>query len=213
MSAIWETLPPAMRERLEAGEAAMKWLHRGESVERWREVGDAVNGLQTAAMELAMTNKAAGRNYNKAWSDLAEHVPHLRDLNSATRAHASWMATNWETVQRWLFTLAANQRMQLNHPTTIRRKYDAAHRVPEEKDAGLSPVAQARQTIMEQQEEIDRLRRMAGEGSLFDLKRDTAEQIGRVILNTIGENKVTQLIKTLSDGQKEKRRKRAAHAG
>jgi len=213
---MWEMLTPTRREKLETGEAAMKWLHRGESIERWRDVGDAANELQAVAMDCARTNKPTGKGYNKAWAELAGHVPHIRDLNSTTRTHASWMATNWEAVSRWLHTLSAEERMKLNHPTAIRRRYDAAHRAPDDNGnaaATLSPTAQAKATIAQQAVEIDRLRRMADAGSLFDLKRDHARDIGRVILNTIGDDKVSQLIKVLTEGRKEKQRKRAAHAG
>jgi hypothetical protein len=136
----------------------MKTIQKVDVVERWHEVGIALNEMQAAAMEIAHTNKPFGPHYKAAWRELGEHLPHLMKVDSATRAHASWLATNWEAVDCWRKTLAINQRVEWNHPTTIRRRYDAAFRPPIEKPAGtLSPMAQKNATIVQLQERVDEL--------------------------------------------------------
>src|SRR4051812_15843280 len=101
----WDDLSPEHRAALELGDAAMQRLKRGESIERWHEVGIALNTLQAQAMTFAQSNTPAGAKYNAAWADLASHVPHLRDIDKSSRSHATWLAANWEPVSTWLLTL------------------------------------------------------------------------------------------------------------
>lgn len=59
----------------------------------------------------------------------------------------------------------------------------------------------------------DRLRRNADKGSLFDLKQDTADDIARVMVNSVTDYKVEQIQKALSKARKAKKAKQAAPAG
>lgn len=80
-------------------------------------------------MDYARTNTTSNRAYRDAWASLAEHVP-LSGIDKAARSHAIWMVANWEVVSPWLATLPVNQRLDLNNPRSVHRKYDFTHRPP-----------------------------------------------------------------------------------
>jgi hypothetical protein len=218
--ATWDTLPAEQRARIERGNAAVVWLRKHEGIERWRETGEAANDLQAAAMAAAHTNRPVGKGYNAYWAELAAHVPDLRDLNSATRTHAMWLATEWETVNVWLATLTHEERWRLNHPTAIRRRYDAKHNVPKRDEDGkegkASPIASYKARCAELETENaqlrEQLRHARDDGSLFNLATDTAYTIGRVIGNTVSERKAEAIANAIRESAKAKRTRRA-HAG
>jgi hypothetical protein len=79
-------------------------------------------------------------------------------------------------------------RWRLNHPTAIRRRYDAAHRVPDDVP-GTSPAtgykARLAQAIMERDEARQQLKGVEIDGSLFSLEMNTGAQIGRITLHDV----------------------------
>jgi hypothetical protein len=158
----WNEMPHEAREAIELGDASMAALKRGETIERWLNVGRGLLQLQTQAMRLAGSNSNKGRPYRDAWTGLADHAAHLRDIEQSTRSHAVWLATEWEAVNRWLHTLAVNKRLMLNHPRAVHRSYDLAHLPP------AQPKPSARIGLQDQvirlQEENDMLRNRQGEG-------------------------------------------------
>ena len=64
----------------------------------------------------------------------------LRDIDKGNRSHAIWMVSNWEAVSAWLAIQPVNVRLDLNHPRSVRRKYDAAHKPPPPQDATKQPT-------------------------------------------------------------------------
>jgi hypothetical protein len=130
MSNLWNELAPEIRERIELADAIMAALKRGETIERWLNVGRGLLDMQTEAMRIGGSNINKGKSYIAAWQALAAHAPHLKDIEQSTRSHAVWLAENWEQVNGWLLTLAVNKRLTLNHPRAIHRSYDLAHTPP-----------------------------------------------------------------------------------
>jgi hypothetical protein len=202
-------------DRIARGREAYASINSGEHFSDWLAVADGLVAIREEAMDIAHTNRPQGPSYRAAFKRAEEREVWATGINDSARAHCYWLIDNLPAVQRWRETLANNQRNEWNHPSTVKRNFERMTKVPVTKDgtAPLSPMAQAKATIVRQAEEIDRLKRLADGGSLFDLKRDSAPTIARIILNTIGDDKVARLIKGLSDGRKEKQRRREAHAG
>jgi hypothetical protein len=164
---LWDRLSVERRKRLEDGDAAMVWLRKHESIERWREVGQSACDLQAAAMEMADTNKPTGAGYNRAWKKLADHVQHIRDMPTPERTHAMWLASQWEPVNTWLCTLASNERLRLNHPSAVRRRYDLAHKVPgNDQDRPESTRVKLQDQITKLTEELDAARKLKTAGTM-----------------------------------------------
>ena len=90
-----------------------------------------------------------------------------------------WLAVNWEAVNGWLHTLAVDERMRLNHPTAIRRRFDAAHKPPNEESAHAAGYkAQA----IRLQAEVDERNQRIGvlERELAEARDDAAARIAEL---------------------------------
>ena len=74
-----------------------------------------------------------------------------------------WLAANWPQVELWLKTLALNERLETNHPSVIRRKYDRTHKAPSDPPNAEGKKGSKRLQLQDQviklQEENDVLKR------------------------------------------------------
>jgi hypothetical protein len=127
---IWSGLPPEQQQAIDSGQEAMTALNKCETVEHWHKVGNAFITMQQAVMSYCHTNKPTGKAYNAAWASLADKAPMLKAMDKSERSNAIWLATNWAAVKPWLDTLTGSSKRELNHPRSVRRKYDAARKVP-----------------------------------------------------------------------------------
>jgi hypothetical protein len=169
------------------------------------------------AMRVARTNEPLGRAYNTAfsnWMDDPARRTWTRGIDQATRNHLLWVADNLPSIEAWRETLAANQRDRLNHPTVVKRTYEAAHRAAKAREQGepvMTPMEALKAALVESQEDAARWKRQAEEnGSLFDVRRDTPEQIARALVDAItpsGAEKIAAAIRA------ELKRQKQAHAG
>src|SRR5208337_1170180 len=146
------------------GDAAAAHLKENKNVHAWLAVGIASVRLRNESMRFAGTNQPIGSAYNQKWKALSATKPDLARLDPRDRAHAMWLADNWKLgVEAWLGTLAENKRLLINHPTTIKRHYEAASKPPTQ-----PKVSAARQNqtdmIVKLQEENDALRASLGDG-------------------------------------------------
>jgi hypothetical protein len=158
----WSQLTEEQRGCLELGNESMRVLKRGETIERWLNVGLAVRELQRLAMEYAQTKEPVGPAYRACWEALSRHTPHLADMDKTNRSHALWMANNWDDVKRWLDTLAVNVRLELNHPRAVRRRYESPHK--DEKDQEPTTRIKLQDQIVRLTEELDAARKLKTSG-------------------------------------------------
>jgi hypothetical protein len=211
-----ERLHERRETRIAAGREAYQALHNHEHFRQWVAIADALVALREEAMEQAHTNRPQGPPYRRAFTALIEQrETWVAGINDTTRAHCYWLVDNLPAVTAWREVLTFRQRDEWNHPSTIKRNFERMTKVqdPQATVTGLSPVAEARQTIVQLQEDNDRLSRELArardDGSLFNLATDTAEQIGRVIGNTVGETKATAIARAINATVKAKRVRRA----
>jgi hypothetical protein len=162
----WHELSVEQRSLLELGDESMRVLKRGETIERWLNVGLAVRELQRLAMEYARVNDPVGPAYRACWEGLSRHTPHLQEMDKANRSHALWMANHWDEVKPWLDTLAVNVRLELNHPRAVRRRFEAAHKVPDGTDKEPATRVRLQDTIVKLTEELDAVRKLKTSGAM-----------------------------------------------
>lgn len=164
----WDKVPPALRDRIEDGERAIERIDRSETFFDWLRVGDALDDLQAAALQLAgAINKPTGRGYNAAYEELSKHCPRLAAIDKSTRSQAVWMARNRALIEPWRAALPTNKRREVNHPRTVRRLFERDH-PPAKTDAGPEAPAKAAQ-VSELRTAIDELREVTN-----GIERDTA---------------------------------------
>lgn len=200
-------------ERL--AEEAYERIKTGQHWRDWTYVAQGLAAGRQKAMREAHTNQPSGRGYNEAFSRWMNTRPWARSLDKATRAHLLWVADHLVEIEGWRETLAQNQRDQWNHPTTVRRAYERAKKQDREQTAGEeskpSTMAQLKTSLVESQEEAATWKRRAEEsGSLFDLRRDTPEDIARALVESCTPSRAEKIAKAIRD---ELKRQKAAHAG
>ena len=200
------------RERLAA--EAFERIRTGQHWRDWTLVAAGFEAGRARAMREAGTNEAMGRRYNEAMGRWMDKNPWARKVDKATRNHLLWVADHLAQIEAWRETLAANKRDLWNHPTTIKRQYENAMRAAEIKKAGapeqVSPMAQLKESLAASQEEVATWKKRAQEGgSLFDLHKDTAKDIARLIVSECTPSRVESLVREIRLEQK----RRSAHAG
>jgi hypothetical protein len=198
------------RERL-AAEAFVR-VRSGQHWRDWCLIAEGMAAGRERAMREAGTNDPVGRGYNAAFGRWMDKNGWPRKVDKATRNHLLWVADRFAQIEAWRETLASNKREALNHPTAVRRAFEAAHRVAADKaaeTAKLSPVAKLKEALRVSEEERHVWERRAKDGgSLFNLRRDRAEDIVRIILDEASPTKATTIARGLLKGLKAK-----GHAG
>lgn len=142
MSDDWDRLALEAQIEIMAGALAIRKIRVRQDYCHWVTVGRALARLKTEAMRLAGSNTPYGRHYTTMYARLAAQVPDLdrKKLGNATTAHAVWLAENFVDINAWHSGLPTDQRRRINHPTTVRRRYDAAVRGKAPKPAATADI-------------------------------------------------------------------------
>ena len=128
--------------------------------------------------------------------------PWARVLDKPTRTHLFWCVDHRNEIERWRETLAQNERARLNHPTAMKRRYEATHK-PDE--VGTRGANETRAQKLER--EVERLsseleawrKRAMAEGSLFDLKKDTPKDIATTIAGNVSLSRLISIQKAIAE--------------
>ena len=147
-------------------------------------------------MHTAHVNKPEGRRYNQEYSDLLKAYG-FAGIDKAVRSKLFFILDNIAAIEKWLATVPANKRLELNHPQTIWRAYQRTV-VREPKD-GKKPshVAKLTASLIESQEEAAKLRREVERGTPFT-RQDTARDIAGVVFRTISPSKARAVARELN---------------
>ena len=130
-----EEIAAQAAERISRGQHWLDWLAIGEGL---------VVGRQRA-MRRAGTNRPEGSAYNRSFGNWMDEHKWARDLDKATRNHAMWCADHRAEIEYWRETLASNIRANLNHPTSIKRRYESAHKVDKDESEKVHTESKAQQ--------------------------------------------------------------------
>jgi hypothetical protein len=200
---VWDRLTAEAQNEIMAGALAIRRIRQHEDYSHWVAVGKALLRLQEEAMRLAGSNSPQGRGYTALRAELGSCVPDLEELNKASKSHAVWLAKNLAAVEKWRKTLWFNLRDTLNHPSVIKRRYEATGGFGPalatrgfgialgEEAKPLSLAAKKDTEIARLQEELDaanaKIRRLErGEGDMLLISRkDTPEAILTVLESEI----------------------------
>jgi hypothetical protein len=169
------------------GQAAWHRLKKGSTFEDWKQVGAAHVLGRTAAMREAHVNKPEGRNYNAAFGRWQKQCG-FEDLDKAARSRLFEMMDHLAKIEAWRATLTVTQRLDLNHPSAVVRRWKASTVVP---DPNAPPRVSAFQKLHESvrtlQEDNDRMRREIerGGGDLWN-SNDRPRDIARIFIQQCG---------------------------
>jgi hypothetical protein len=179
------------------GQEAWARLRVGRSWDDWITVGEAIQVGRHHAMIEARTNEARGSRYESIFGGWLRTTG-FDTLDKADRKRLLDCLGHRAQIEAWRQTLPTNKLLELNHPTSVWRKWRnatvAGNVATSQQVPRLSPVAKLKQEMMRLEEENFRFRR-AGD-DLFS-GRDTAADIARLIadrLQQLSPTKVQQVL-------------------
>jgi hypothetical protein len=176
-----------------AGQEAWGRLRSNATWNDWKQVGKAhVIGRHKAMIE-AGVNQPIGRRYNQAFGTWQRQFG-FENLDQGDRARLFEVMGHVEEIDAWLATLTISERLRLNHPTTVLRKWKGSTVVPNPNVTPKpSPQAKLKAANIELQEELHRLNRDGG-GNAFT-KNDNTKAIATAIIGTFDglSNKTTKV--------------------
>jgi hypothetical protein len=122
-------------------------------------------------------------------------------------------------VLQWRETLSQKQRQEWVTPRTIKKQFDAAREIEKQKKAGIertSPFAVQKAALIAAEDQVAELTKKLqlasrDDDSLFNLARDTPDNIAQTITGNVTENKARQIYAALNRAIKAKWDKK--HAG
>jgi hypothetical protein len=162
------------------------WVTIGKAVMRARDIADRRGG-------------------GKTFMRLIEQQGLGPIINKSTASNLLRMMERLPDVSAWHETLTAKQQIEWAAPTTILKRCPIFN-PPKANNADKPPTKaeQDRMALAVALEEVEQLKRR-GDGSLFDLKRDNAADIGRVLADTISERKFKEIVKAAMRHYKKQR--------
>jgi hypothetical protein len=90
----------------------------------WLAIGDALDIGRTEAMAQAKTDQPKGRGYNWAFSFwLFKHG--FNDIDQGDRKRLFDILEHRAEIEQWRATLTLTERLRINHPSTVWRKWRA----------------------------------------------------------------------------------------
>jgi len=138
--------------------AAWKRLKKGKSWHDWIIVGEGLVLWRQEAMHEAGVNRPEGKGYNMAFGNkLVENK--LDDMDKGDRARLFDCMDNLASIEEWRQRLTLPQRMMVNHPSTVWRRWKKAMAVPASAEPGAEPKPTLRDSVANLSEENAELKR------------------------------------------------------
>lgn len=113
------------------GTQAWARLKKSKSWTDWLQVGEALQVGRDWAMNQAGTNKPEGKAYNVAFGEWLTKYK-LDDMDKGDRSRLFAVMDNLPAIEEWRQALTLTERMKLNHPQAVLRRWKA-HIEPEKR--------------------------------------------------------------------------------
>jgi len=179
-------LDPDTQLVVRRGREAWTSLRSDPSWEKWVVIGRALEAGKAAVMRELGTNLPSGRRWNETFGAWLKEND-FDQINKGARSHLQTCLDNLPAIEAWRQTIDLGQRLQLNHPYAVLRRWQASRQPV----AGTSP-SNARPGLREEnmrlQEELDahkaKIRRLVADERGPQITRsDTPDDIVRVLLD------------------------------
>ena len=183
-------------ERKEAlAEQADVRIKGGAHWRDWMFIADGMAVGQAKAMRAAGTNRPYGKAFTRAMREWLNERPWANRYDKGTRSNLLWCVDHRSEIDAWRDTLAQNVRDKLNHPTTLKRAFETAHKVVAN-DPNAPKEETPREALVRENEElhaeVQRLKRDRGDGgSLFDLNKTALPTIAKIMGEEMGLQRLT----------------------
>ena len=140
---------------VERGRQTSKSLRNDETFEKSIAIGRAIEIGRNETMRLLHSDRPAGARWSRvfgAW--LAENG--FDEIDKGVRSRLQNCLDNLPAIEMWRQNIGLGQRLQLNHPNAVWRKWQAAKETPKGADRSTSPPPNRKDMeIVRLQEELD----------------------------------------------------------
>jgi hypothetical protein len=148
---------PENQEKLRLGQEAMTRIGRGWG--DWMIIAEAIEVGRTEAMQAANANEPRGKRYEREMGDWLTKNG-FRGIDKGARSRLLDCLEQRAAIEKWRSTLTEAERIRLNHPSTVLRKWKTKTVVPDPNAKRKpSPVAKYKEEIARLEEENHRLLR------------------------------------------------------
>jgi hypothetical protein len=181
-----------------AGQEAWQRLRSNATWEDWKQVGKAHVIGRAAAMREAHVNRPTGRRYNECFGAWQRKFG-FENLDKGDRARLFEVMDRLAEIEDWLATLTTTERLRLNHPSSITRRWKALTVIPNpDATPRPSPYAQLREAHNLLIEDHHRLESeiKTGGGDLWTAQ-DTAADIAQVMVRKLSAHKAEQVARAM----------------
>jgi hypothetical protein len=163
----------------------------------WIAIGRAHVIGRTEAMHEANVNKPEGHRYKEAFSEWLERFG-FENLDKGDRSRLFDVMAALPQIENWRATLTTTERLRLNHPSTVLRKWKSATQRPPQEAKKPSPFAKMQESIFQLSEENNRLKREVdcGGGDLWS-KDDRPEEIASVMVAKLSRTKAEKVAREI----------------
>ena len=224
-----DELTASEREVLEEDRKRWRRMGTGAHLDEWLAYGPGLAIRRRLAMRMAFTNRPEGKAYVKHYNELlGDDGFDVKDrkLTSSLTA-VQWLyeeAERLTTLREIRETMTPGERSRLNSPISAKQRVAAELLARQKAREGggeaempkTSPVSILKAKLAEQTRHIAHLEEQlaaADVGSLFDLFKDSANDIGGVIVDKLSEHKAREIGKAITAGLAAKKKQRQAPAG
>jgi hypothetical protein len=206
------------REVLANDRVRWKRMGGGAHLDEWLAYGPGLMIRRRLAMRVAFVNQPEGKGYAHAFKQLME-ADGLHTMDKTSITAVLWLHDNPEhmsVLREICEALSPGARSRLNSPISARQRVEKvlkARAGGTEENLRISPVSLLKQKVAEQERRIAHLQEQLAaaehDGSLFDLKHDSADDIVAVIGANVTPHKVEAIAKGLTKLVERKRQRPA----
>lgn len=139
------------------GTEAWKRLKKTKDYNDWLKVGEALTVGREWAMNQAQTNKPEGKAYNMAFGEWMERYK-LGDMDKGDRSRLFEVMVALPQIEEWRRTLTMTERLKLNHPNAVLRKWKVAWEVPDPNKPAKPAKPNLRDSVATLSEEVLQLK-------------------------------------------------------
>jgi hypothetical protein len=190
---------PPVHAAVRQGQEAWQRLRSCSTWHDWKRVGAALVIGRAEAMRDGHVNKSKGRSYNAAINAFLKKFG-FDDLDSGDRSRLLDVMDHQSGIETWLGKLPPKERLRLNHPTSVWRRWKATTAGP--KDPKIS--RQHKDELAAIIEERDRYKREVehGGGDLWT-PEDRPRDIARIIVGKLSKSKAEKVAREILAALKE----------
>lgn len=185
------------RAKFERGAEMLGRLQAGRGFdEHWVPVGEGLLAIRRTAMAALSLKKVRGSGsgyYNEMFGKLCAKTPYA-DMPKAQRSNLLFCMEHLADIIEMRVGWTPTERAKINHPDSMRsRLREFLNRAPVDKPRrNVSPMAllkdkneRLERSKLDLEEKVAALETREGSGSLFDLQKDTPDDIARVIADAV----------------------------